>query len=86
MIERGARHLTFMSRSGTDNPLAAALVASTRALSVATQVLRADITSKEQVMTAMRQVDARYPIRGVVNAAVALQVITNAIPGMMLES
>jgi len=75
MIERGAKHLAFISRSGTDSPSAAALVASIRALSVNVQILRADVASKEQLAAALQEIDSRFPVRGVVNAAVVLQVL-----------
>lgn len=74
MAERGAKHIAFLSRSGEDNPSAAALVTSIRALGVDVLVLRGDITSKEQIQTALKKIDLRFPIRGVVNAAVVLQV------------
>ncbi|MCJ1251645.1 hypothetical protein MMC30_008880 [Trapelia coarctata] len=73
MIERGVKHLAFVSRSGTDSPSAAALVDSIRDLGVDALVLRADVASKEQLEVAMREVDTRFPVRGVVNAAMVLQ-------------
>ena len=76
MIERGAKRLAFMSRSGTDNPQAAAFVDSIRALGVHAQVLQADVTSKTQVQGAVKEIDPGFPIRGVVNAVVVLQVNT----------
>ena len=74
MIERGAKHLIFVSRSGTDNPEAAALVESIRLLGAHVQILRADITSKTQLQRAMMDINPNLPIRGVVNAAMVLQV------------
>jgi hypothetical protein len=74
MIGRGAKNLAFVSRSGTDNPEAAALVESIRALNVIVTVLRADISSKTQLKEALSQLDPAYPIRGVVNAAMVLRV------------
>lgn len=64
-----------MSRSGANNPSSAALVASIRALGVEALVLRADVAFKTQVKAAMRHIDPKFPVRGVVNAAVVLQVI-----------
>lgn len=70
-----------MSRSGTNNPMAAALAKSIQALGVHTIVLRADVTCKTQVEAAIQQIDTRYPIRGVVNAAVTLRVtFPNTLP------
>ena len=74
MIKKGARHLAFISWSGMNNPMAAALVESIQAIGTHTLVLRADVTSKTQVQAAIQLIDSRYPIRGVVNAAVTLRV------------
>lgn len=74
MIEKGARRLAFLSRSGTDNSAAAELVASVRRSGANVQVLRADVTSKAEVQAALETVDPRFPIRGVVNAAAVLKV------------
>lgn len=74
MIERGAKHLAFLSRSGADSPLAAELVTSLRRSGAHIQVLRADVTSKVEVEAAFATIDPRFPIRGVVNAAVVLRV------------
>lgn len=73
MIERGAKHLAFMSRSGTNNPEAAALVSSLKSKGANITVLRADAASKTQVEAAIQELNPKFPIRGVVNAAVVLR-------------
>lgn len=73
MIERGARHLAFLSRSGTDNPIAADLVTSIEKQGVKAYVLRADAGNKAQVEEALTRLDPEYPVRGVVNAAVVFR-------------
>lgn len=74
MIERGAKHFAFLSRSGTENPKAADLIASIEARQVTATVVRGDVTVKEDVEMAIEKLDKRYPIRGVVQAAMVLNV------------
>ncbi|MCJ1309500.1 hypothetical protein MMC25_003160 [Agyrium rufum] len=73
MIEHGARHLAFMGRSGADSPSAASLIASIKAQNVNVTILQADVTVKANLEAAVKQIDNRYPIRGVVNAAMVLE-------------
>ncbi|KAF2682950.1 putative polyketide synthase [Lentithecium fluviatile CBS 122367] len=73
MIERGARRLALLSRSGSDHPAAADLVASIVQQGVNVDILRADASCKAQVEEAIARLDAKYPVRGVVNAAVVLR-------------
>lgn len=74
MIERGAKHFTFLSRSGIDNPKAANLIASIEAQGVIATVIRGDVTVKEDVQMCIERLDKKYPIRGVVQAAMVLDV------------
>jgi len=74
MVSRGAKHIALMSRSGADNSSAADTVASIRALGVNVTTLRCDVASKADVEIALKSVDSRYPIRGIVNAAVVIDV------------
>ena len=74
MVERGARKLIFLSRSGTDSPSALALVEGLKGSGVDAVVIRADVTSKPQLAKAVASVNPRYPIRGVVHAAMVLKV------------
>ena len=74
MVERGAKHLVFMSRSGADSPSAAALVAGLEQFGIEATILRCDVTSKVDVEAAVNGLDRRYPIRGVLNAAMVLDV------------
>ena len=72
MIERGARHLAFMGRSGASSKSAASLITSIEAQGVDVKVIKSDVTVKEDVMNVVNQIDRRYPIRGVLNAAMVL--------------
>jgi NADPH:quinone reductase-like Zn-dependent oxidoreductase len=73
MVERGARHIAFLSRNGTDNPAAADLVAMIEQQGAKTYVLRANAAHKKQVEEAIARIDTKHPVRGVVNAAVVFR-------------
>ncbi|OJD31005.1 lovastatin nonaketide synthase [Diplodia corticola] len=74
MVQRGARHLAFLSRSGADKPEAAAVVASIEQAGATAHVFRADASSEEHVVRAVAELQASgRPIKGVVHAAMVLQ-------------
>ncbi|KFA49089.1 hypothetical protein S40293_07096 [Stachybotrys chartarum IBT 40293] len=73
MMESGARRFLFLSRSGTDAPSAAKLVADLDAAGADVQVVRGDATNKADVIRAVQQVPSTSPIRGVVHAAMVLR-------------
>ena len=72
MIERGARHLAFMGRSGALSKSAASLITSIEAQGVDVNVIKSDVTVKADVENVVSQTDSRYPIRGILNAAMVL--------------
>ena len=74
MIERGAKHLAFMSRSGADSRSAAALIQSIEARGVTATVIRGDVTAIADVKAAVKEAGAVHPVRGVVHAAMVLEV------------
>lgn len=71
MVERGARHLTFLGRSGADSKAAAAMVDSLRARGCAVHVVRGDVSNKEDVARAVAA--AGVPVYGMVQGAMALE-------------
>ncbi|KAI3343473.1 putative polyketide synthase [Ustulina deusta] len=73
MMELGARRFTFLSRSGTDSESAAKLVRDIQARGATVQVVRGDATSKADVVRAIREVPSKYPIKGVIHAAMVLR-------------
>ncbi|KAI1387727.1 KR domain-containing protein [Hypoxylon trugodes] len=73
MMRSGARRFVFLSRSGVDKPSAANLVEDIEAAGAITQVVRGDATSRDDVVRAVRAVSSRYPIKGVVHAAMVLR-------------
>lgn len=74
MADKGAKHMAFLSRSGTDNnPAAAATVEALRERGVVVVVLRANVMNYGQVVRAMDELRGWQPrlppLRGVLNAA-----------------
>jgi NADPH:quinone reductase-like Zn-dependent oxidoreductase len=74
MMKHGARNFAFLSRSGKDSPQAAILLKDLETRGANVQVFRGDAAVKEDVENAVRSVPIDRPIRGVVNAAMVLQV------------
>ncbi|KAI1167621.1 hypothetical protein F5B18DRAFT_673595 [Nemania serpens] len=71
MVDRGARNLTFLGRSGADKKEAAAMIDSLRARGCAVHVVRGDVSSKEDVAKAVAA--AGVPVYGMVQGAMALE-------------
>ncbi|CAG8904561.1 unnamed protein product [Penicillium egyptiacum] len=70
MFDRGARHFTFLGRSGCDKPAARELVTNLEASGATVQVVRGDVINANEAQAA---VDACIqPIGGVVQAAMGL--------------
>ncbi len=74
MMEKGCRNFAFISRSGADKPEAAQVVESIKEAGASAQVFRADATIDTDVAKVVSAVAAARPIRGVVHAAMVLQV------------
>jgi len=66
MVERGARHLILMGRSGP-NEAARAEIARMAAAGASVTVAQGDVTSAEQLARAVG--DAPHPLRGIIHAA-----------------
>ena len=73
MMKHGARRFVFLSRSGADAHAASVLVQSLKEAGMDVQVVRGDATVKKDVERAIAGVPARFPIRGVVHAAMVLK-------------
>jgi NAD(P)-dependent dehydrogenase (short-subunit alcohol dehydrogenase family)/aryl carrier-like protein len=74
MVDRGARTLAFLSRSGWKHSGASAIVETLRGRGVAIAVVACDITRRDDVLNAVEQI-ARIgkPIKGVMQAAMVLE-------------
>jgi len=69
MVERGARHLVFLSRSGTDKPETAAIVDELVAAGANPEVIRCDVANKKAVVSVVEKLSAARQLRGVLHAA-----------------
>lgn len=74
MLERGCRNFVFLSRSGADKAEAAEVVSSLQEAGASVQVFRADAGDEKAVANVVSTVSSTTPIRGVVHAAMVLQV------------
>ncbi|KAM7189490.1 hypothetical protein V8F20_010118 [Naviculisporaceae sp. PSN 640] len=73
MLQRGARHFAFLSRSADDAKEASLLVQDLRDSGAVVHVIRGDVAIQEDVERAIETVPADRPIRGVINAAMVLR-------------
>ncbi|XXH00688.1 hypothetical protein Hte_007038 [Hypoxylon texense] len=73
MMERGARHFAFISRSGTDKPEAARVVDGIEAQGGFAKVFRADAADEAVVRDVVLELQLERPIRGIVHAAMVLK-------------
>ena len=69
MVERGARHLIFFSRSGGHKPEAASILRDLAEAGAKPQVIRCDVTNEKDLVFAVEQVNTQLPIKGVIHAA-----------------
>ena len=86
MMEKGCRNFAFISRSGADKPEAAKVVDTIRKVGASAQVFRADATMETDVAKVVSAVSAARPIRGVVHAAMVLQVSILLVRGLDYHS
>ena len=73
MIDRGAKSFTYLSRSGLDKQDTRDFIAELQGLDVDAQVVKGDVSSFDDVKRAVAS--TKRPIKGVVQAALTLQVI-----------
>ena len=69
MIERGARHLTFLSRSGASSPDAELAFLELRRQGIDARIVHCDITVKEELQNAVDQACSEQIVKGIVHAA-----------------
>lgn len=74
MMERGCVNFVFISRSGADKPDAALLVQELKEAGASVEVYRGDASSEADVTGIVSQVKTTHDIRGVVHAAMVLEV------------
>ena len=74
MIERGAKHFAFISRSGADKPEAAEVIRLIEYAGAEAKVFRADVSNQEEVVRVVKELTSKHQIRGAVHAAMVLKV------------
>ena len=75
MADLGARNLVTVSRSGLDNPKAMSMVDEMKSRGVVLTVLKCDVADSKQLEHALQSIETTIPpIRGVIQAAMVLQV------------
>jgi hypothetical protein len=70
MLSRGARHFSFLGRSGADKSAAAGLIRSLEKAGAHITIVRGDVANKESVDELVAT--APKPVGGVVHAAMGL--------------
>ncbi|KAI0468799.1 putative polyketide synthase [Xylaria cf. heliscus] len=73
MMKKGARNFCFLSRSGADGKGAALLVKDLEAAGASVQIVRGDVSIRQDVERAVASVKSDRPICGVVHAAMVLR-------------
>ena len=74
MMERGCRSFAFISRSGAEKPEAGQVVETLVNAGASVRVFRADASNEGEVADIVAELSASQTIRGVVHAAMVLQV------------
>lgn len=69
MAERGARHLTFISRSGASSAEAASTISELEGMGVQTNIFQGSVTEKSELLAVVRQTSNARAIKGVLHAA-----------------
>ncbi|KAI1101537.1 putative polyketide synthase [Jackrogersella minutella] len=73
MMERGARHFAFISRSGADKPEAAQVIEGIEKEGAVAKVFRADASDEDTMKQIVLSLNAERPVHGVVHAAMVLK-------------
>jgi NADPH:quinone reductase-like Zn-dependent oxidoreductase/acyl carrier protein len=73
MVERGARHLVLVGRSGAESAQSQRAVADLEGMGARVVVCRADVSLEGDVDALFAEVDRLPPLRGVVHAAMVLE-------------
>ncbi|KAJ5266789.1 polyketide synthase [Penicillium angulare] len=71
MVDHGARHLAFLSRSGAERPEAASLIEDLAARGAKPEIIQGSVTDRDMVMAAVHQISRERPLKGVIHAAMS---------------
>ncbi|PBP25423.1 putative polyketide protein [Diplocarpon rosae] len=73
MMDRGAKHFAFISRSGADKPEAAELLQNIQNAGASVKIYRADASDEAAVKKIVHSLNAERTVRGVIHAAMVLK-------------
>lgn len=81
MVEKGARHLAFLSRSGTNKPEAVSIMEELVAAGADPEVIQCNVADQKALASAVEKLTATRKVKGVIHAAmvegVSFQRLTN---------
>ena len=83
MAERGAKHLTFISRSGDNSPETASIISELKDIGVQTRIFQCSVTEKEDLLAAVKHASNIRAIKGVIHAAM-VEGVSATFPSMHL--
>ncbi|KAH9907259.1 hypothetical protein F4778DRAFT_768899 [Xylariomycetidae sp. FL2044] len=69
MAQKGAKHMIFVSQSGTRSRTAMETVETLQKSGVRVLVLQADVARREELVAALAKIDRGTPVKGILNAA-----------------
>ena len=69
MVEQGARHLAFLSRSGTKKPEAVSMVEELVAVGAHPDVIQCNVADQNALASAVEKLTATRQVKGVIHAA-----------------
>ncbi|KAF2452119.1 putative polyketide synthase [Karstenula rhodostoma CBS 690.94] len=69
MVERGARCLMFLSRSGATSPEASSIIGELQSMGAAPEVVQCSVTDLGSLSVAISQIPRTRPLKGIVHAA-----------------
>jgi NAD(P)-dependent dehydrogenase (short-subunit alcohol dehydrogenase family) len=76
MVQQGARHIVFTSRSGATKPEAQKLLAELHKMGAKTMAFACDISKVSELQKVLTAIDKELPpVKGVITCAMQLQVL-----------
>lgn len=79
MAERGARHLTFISRSGASSAEATSIISELEVMGVQINIFQTSVTEKSELLAVVSQISSARAIKGVLHAAM-VEGVSEPIP------
>ena len=83
MMDRGAKHFAFISRSGADKPEAAQLIAKITKAGAVPQVFHGDVSNVSDVTRVIEEITSKRPIKGLVHAAMILEASPSSLRALI---